>query len=77
MKKIILSSGLMLALFLTSCKKDYVCECTENYGGGDVVTTNTSITNVNKSGAKANCVSLKDYSEDGVASTYTKTCKIK
>ena len=75
MKKTMLTAGIMLALFLTSCKKDYVCECREDFGT-DVVTTKTTITDVNKSGAKANCVSTKDYTYDGSPNTYTKTCNI-
>ncbi|MFN6037380.1 MAG: hypothetical protein ACK452_02845 [Bacteroidota bacterium] len=77
MKKLTMILGIVGAIALISCKKDRVCECTEVYGGGSTYTTSVTLTDVTKSAAKANCVSTKSYSTDGVANQYTKTCNLK
>ena len=77
MKKFTLILGMLGAIALISCKKDRVCECTENLGGGSTYTSSSTLVDVSKSAAKANCVSTKSYSTDGVASQYTRTCNLK
>lgn len=73
MKKTLFILGLIL--FLTSCKKDYVCECTETPGNTKWEYT---IKGTSKGRAKANCVS-SSY-EDVVGSstiTVNSDCKLK
>jgi hypothetical protein len=64
-----------LFLFVVSCKKDYVCECTVSPGNTKWEYT---IKETNKGRAKANCISTS-Y-EDVVGSstiTVTSDCKLK
>ena len=77
MKKLTMILGIVGAIALISCKKDRVCECTENVGGGTTYTSSVTLTDVTKSAAKANCVTTKSYSNDGVAIEYSKTCNLK
>lgn len=44
---------------LSSCKKDWNCECTTDYGGGNVVTTTTFIPKQTKKDAETACNALE------------------
>ena len=78
MKKLIMSGLGIFSLALVSCKKDYTCECTTTDGSGGSYTDITTILDASKSGAKAYCVSKKDYYNDGVSIPgYSQTCKLK
>ncbi|HQQ94308.1 MAG TPA: hypothetical protein PLQ93_07125 [Bacteroidia bacterium] len=68
MKKLIILPAALLALSLSSCKKDYTCTCTST--GSSSVTT---IVDVNKATAKANCVSTTQTSS---GQTYQETCTL-
>lgn len=78
-KYLYLLSGVGLALFSTSCKKDYDCECTDEDGDKSTVT----LKEVTKKQAKVNCLSTEttysysytDY--DGNTTTYSETYKLK
>ena len=77
MKKFVLLTAAVASLSLFSCKKDYVCECTETNSGSSA-TSQYTVVGVSKATANANCVSSKDYKRDGVAvSGYSQTCKLK
>jgi hypothetical protein len=74
-KGFILLSGIafIIAIGVTSCKKDYTCECTvKDSSGATVSTMSTSITlHTTKKKAKDACtVSV-------VGSGYTETCEVK
>lgn len=76
MKKITLLMVINGALmFVSSCKKDRVCECTTTSGG---ISTTTSVTlvNVTKKQAKDICVSKVYYDSNGNVG-YTEDCKLK
>ena len=80
MKKIIyLFSGLFAAMFTTSCKKDYTCECTETYSGSTSAQIyEITIKDVSKKAAKANCVSTEETSGSGFYTyTYSTECELK
>ncbi|MFN5182985.1 MAG: hypothetical protein ACK5D5_08165 [Bacteroidota bacterium] len=77
MKKITILGIGLFTLALISCKKDYTCECTTTQSGGSY-TYSTTLVEVSKSAAKANCVSTKEHYNDGVAITgYSTTCNLK
>ena len=64
-------------LFLASCKKDRVCECTSSVTFGSITQSNTSkttITDASKRTAKDACISKK-AEENGY--TYNLDCKLK
>ncbi len=67
MKKVLVIAS-VLALF-SACKKDYVCECTSGS-----TTTKTTIKDVTKARAQANCVST---SQTYGSLTVTETCSLK
>ena len=68
------------AIALISCKKDRVCECTSTStapGTGSSVNT-TTILDVSKGTAQANCMSTQStYTVNGTSVTNTSTCKLK
>lgn len=70
MKKYLYLFGAVgIALFSTSCKKDYTCTCTStNSLNGDAYVNKTTIKDVNKKAAKANCVSTE---RESTTQTYT------
>jgi hypothetical protein len=74
MKKRTLSvavAAIALAFGMASCTKDRTCTCTSSTGGNPDVTT---LKDVNKSQAKANCIS---YSwTDSKGNTFTETCEL-
>ena len=67
MKKVFFIGMLFGGLALTSCKKDYTCECTETSGG-----SSTSVTiNDTKSNAEEECDSGSSTTTSGVNATST------
>jgi hypothetical protein len=78
MKTLILSAFVVLAL--ASCKKDYVCSCTNSSTAAGSVSTVTEVTYVNttKSTAKKACIkTTNDYTSFGITYTTTSDCKLK
>lgn len=78
MKTLILSAFAVLAL--ASCKKDYVCSCTNSSSlAGSVSTTSeTTYVKTTKGVAKKSCFkTTQDHNTGGVSYTTTKDCKIK
>ncbi|MCX8079906.1 MAG: hypothetical protein N3F09_01570 [Bacteroidia bacterium] len=73
MKKIVLIA--IVTSILSSCKKDYVCECTVTPGN---VKDEWTIKGVSKSRAKANCISttFEQPSQSGTV-TVNSDCKLK
>ncbi|MFN5182984.1 MAG: hypothetical protein ACK5D5_08160 [Bacteroidota bacterium] len=81
MKKITLIGLGIVAISLTACKKDRVCECTEqytaNFGGSQNTTTTTSsftLVDVSKATAKRICVSTSSSNANYSQKT---TCELK
>ena len=78
MKTLILSAFVVLAL--ASCKKDYVCSCTNSstiVGSTSSVTEETYV-KTTKSTAKKACIkTTEDHVLGGLAYTTTSDCKIK
>ncbi len=78
MKTLILSAFVVLAL--ASCKKDYVCSCTNS---STIVGSTSSVTEVTyvkttKSTAKKACIkTTEDHTNFAGTYTTTKDCKIK
>jgi hypothetical protein len=82
MKKILIASMALIAF--ASCKKNYICECTETdtYGGTTTVSTSTTEFNdVKKKYVESSydCVSYTstNTNSDGNVSTYKVDCTIK
>ena len=67
MKKILLLTA-FAGLSVVSCKKDKVCTCTSHNG-----TSTTTLVNVTKTQAKANCISTS-YTDNGV--THSTSCSL-
>ena len=74
----------ILALSISSCKKDRTCECTTTYtdSSGDVTTypnDNTTYREIKKSDAKSRCQKATDTSvdSDGGTSVTVYDCKLK
>ena len=81
MKKILIASLAIIAL--ASCKKNYLCECTETYtnsSGTTVYTSSVEIKDVKKKYVESSydCVSFQSTSTDpsGNVSTSTIDCSI-
>ncbi len=73
MKKV-LAVAVFAAFGLMSCKKDYTCECTTDFGG---VSSTTSLTiNNTKKKAKDACDGLESSASVG-GTTSSTTCVIK
>lgn len=70
MKKLIFGVSAIVLLGLSSCKKDYNCECTYQNTGNTTVTENKTIKNVTLDDAKKTC---DGYETDG---SITKTCTL-
>lgn len=71
MKKVFLTLITIMGIVLSSCKKDRVCECVESPGNN---TTKTTMKNVNKRQAKANCF---DYEYEVLSTKVIVDCTIK
>ncbi len=79
MKKILLIAA-VAGIAMASCKKDYVCECTETstVPGSTTETSKYTIVGVSKGRAKANCASTKSEMEfGGNKYEFKSDCKIK
>jgi len=70
MKKLIFGVSAIVLLGLSSCKKDYDCECTYQDTGSTTITEHKTIKNSSLDDAKKTC--------DGYESTgsITKTCTL-
>lgn len=84
MKKITLMAFAIVAFSITSCKKDYVCECTTTTtdSSGDVTTDpmdNTTYRDIKKSDAKSHCQksTYVFVNDGGGTSTIVSDCKLK
>lgn len=73
MKKILLIAG-VICLGMSSCKKDYTCECTTAYPSGSQTVSFT--VNAKKKDADAACTALQTTVQSGTT-TITQSCKIK
>ncbi|MCC6370933.1 MAG: hypothetical protein IT236_08015 [Bacteroidia bacterium] len=74
MKKTILTVAVIAGFAMTSCKKDYTCECVTKDNGTVVSTVSTTI-NTTKSKAKDACSGKATASSGG--STISMECSIK
>lgn len=81
MKRIVLVSGIAALVLLTSCKKTYVCICTEFYNGAD-----TSWTDVRgerefeyrkEKDAAAECDKLDGQTQTYLTESYGLNCELK
>lgn len=70
MKKVVFGVAAMVLLGLTSCKKDYDCECTYQDTGSVTVTEHKTIKNSSLDDAKKTC---DGYESSG---SVTKTCTL-
>lgn len=70
MKKLIFGVSAIVLLGLSSCKKDYNCECTYQDTGNTTITENKTIKNSSLDDAKKTC---DGYESTG---TITKTCSL-
>lgn len=84
MKKFTLMAVAVFALGLTSCKKDFVCECTNTYtsSGGTTTTdpaANVTYRDVKKGEAKSLCqkTTVVNVGAGGGTSTEVNDCKLK
>ena len=62
MKKVsglIAVAAILIALTVTSCKKDYNCECTYTSTNGTKTVTPHTLSNSKKSDAKAACAAIQ------------------
>jgi len=55
----------LIALAITSCKKDRDCECTVTFGSGGSATRVFTLKNTTKKQAKDACVSKTYYDSNG------------
>ena len=78
-KYIALFGAISVALFSSSCKKDFVCECTQtNSLSSDAYVSTTTVKDATKKQAKAYCVSTEDtWTYNGAITVYTTTCELK
>jgi len=84
MKKFTLFAFALLAISITSCKKDRVCDCTytQTSSSGNVTSNpnyNTSYKDIRKSDAKSLCASSTEtyIDENSKTTTYMYDCKLK
>lgn len=84
MKKITFIAIAIVAFSMSSCKKDFVCECTTTYtsSSGNVTTnTNDNVTyrDVKKGEAKSLCQksTIVNVNSNGGTSTTVNDCKLK
>ena len=79
MKKIVITVIALFTLSLTSCKKDYVCECskTRTSGGSTLTTEDGKYTfNDTRTRAESRC-NEQEATGDDVFGNYTRDCQIK
>ena len=72
-KRLALLSGIafILALGVTSCKKDYTCTCTDSINGVSQGTTSTTINNTKSKATSACSAESTTTSSGGVTETFT------
>ncbi|MNK01936.1 hypothetical protein D3C87_197510 [compost metagenome] len=70
MKKVVFGVAAMVLLGLTSCKKDYDCECTYQDTGSVTITEHKTVKNSSLDDAKKTC---DGYETQG---SITKTCTL-
>ena len=78
-KYLALFSAITTALISTSCKKDFVCECTStNSINTDANVYTTTVKDATKKQAKAYCISTEDtWTYNGANIVYTSSCELK
>jgi hypothetical protein len=79
MKKIVLTTAVLLTLGLASCKKDYSCECkiTRTSGGNTLTTVDETYTfKDNRARAESRCNDQEGTGNDAFGD-YTRDCEIK
>ena len=78
-KYIALFGAISVALFSSSCKKDFVCECIQtNSISTDAYTGTTTVKDATKKQAKAYCISTEDtWTYNGTAVVFNNTCELK
>ena len=78
-KYIALFGAISVALFSSSCKKDFVCECTQtNSLSSDAYVSTTTVKDATKKQAKAHCTSIEDtFTYNGTDVVFTNTCELK
>lgn len=76
---LILIAAVGTALLFSSCKKDFVCECTEtSTGSTNANVMEYTIKDAKKTHAKAQCVTTEsEYTDGNTITTYTNTCELK
>ncbi len=78
-KNIALFGAISVALFSSSCKKDFVCECTStNSISADANVTTITVKDATKKQAKAQCTSTEDtFIFNGISVVLSNTCELK
>jgi hypothetical protein len=74
MKKVLLVAAIA-AFAMSSCKKDYTCECTSKDSNGTVISTADGTVHTTKSKAKDACSQTASASSGGTS--ITTTCALK
>lgn len=72
MKKLTLIAGVFAMVAMTSCKKDYTCECTTPMADGTELTTEHELNDYKKGDAEDACDEL-----DGAAAIANGNCQLK
>tara|TARA_B100001173_G_C15710895_1_gene430182 strand:- start:81 stop:323 length:243 start_codon:yes stop_codon:yes gene_type:complete len=78
-KYIALFGAISVALFSSSCKKDFVCECTSTNSTSTVANVSTTtVKDATKKQAKAQCISTEDtWTYNGTTIVLNNTCELK
>lgn len=76
MKKVTFLCAIALMGLLSSCKKDWTCECTLSYGS---ISTKRAfpLTNQTKSSATTNCDAMKTNFSNMTSVGYSTNCELK
>jgi hypothetical protein len=74
MKKALLSTAILGAIFFASCKKDYTCTCTAKDNQGNNLGTSSVTIHTTKKKAQDACNSQASSSYGGT--TVTETCTV-
>ena len=80
MKKISILASALVAIFLVSCKKDRVCECTDTYPSGGTGTYKVTYYDAKKKDARLLCASEASQYQEVSPTPYTgtkTTCELK
>ena len=79
-KYLALFTAITTALISTSCKKDFVCECTStnSINTTDAIISTTTVKDATKKQAKAHCISTEDtWTYNGTAIVFNSACELK